>query len=95
MKTPNKNKSPKKIKTPTVKTVKSPLSATPGNGTTKDKVETKVKNSAAKSGKENSKQVSENKESKTPKTTPTQKKGKLMSDNKQRSLSDFFKATPK
>lgn len=65
------------------------------NGTTKDKDETKVKSSTKKAGKENSKQASEKTESKTPKTTSAQKKGKFASDNKQRSLSDFFKASPK
>ena len=85
-----------KAKTPT-KTPKTPLEvkATPENGIKKDKTETKVKSSTKKAGKENAKQIQEKTDSKTPKSTPTQKKGKFTPDNKQRSLSDFFKATPK
>lgn len=107
-KTPIQKGSPSKAKTPTLtivstkvktptKTPKTPLSAkaTPENRTKKDKTDAKSKSSAKKVGKENAKQISEKTETKTPKSTPTQKKGKFTPDNKQRSLSDFFKATPK
>jgi len=82
------------LKTP-ISTPKIPLvTKTTENGLKEDKTESKSQNSIKKIGKENNTTPAVNK-TKTPKTTPTQKKGKFTPDNKQRSLSDFFKATPK